>query len=914
MNRNLLLVVFSLLAMTKVMATCPLLPVTLVDRIQESSLVIEGTVITKTSYFNLAENFIYTAHEIEVHKVYKGQIMSQRIVMLTEGGIVGNRMLLVQPVLEAQVGQSGVFFLSPNTSWEKPQTIAQTYYSKTGPLGFIYYNEEKTEAFDLIQGYGAIQAVFLPKIKEITGMEQILGQMNPAPTGNLRRSTPVISSFSPTSIPAGTREVLTINGSNFGTTRGSGQVSFRNPDDGGSTFTAALETDYISWSDTQITLLVKRQAGTGRFRVRNNDGNETTSSTNITIPWAHLNVVFAQAPLVPEQRSYEIRHRELNNNGGITWTWSQTFRANQPAVNSFIRALESWRCNTGINWDTLGSLNNDTNLRDNKSMVFFDRGWLPSSTLGVCYSWYNGCFGNPNPANMEWFVDELDIVFRKTVNWEYGPANAAGGKTDFESVALHELGHGHQLGHVINNSNVMHFSIGANTNKRVLQTNDTLCGKYIMGKSAVSICGHNPMRAIAPGNCLFAELKADFTYNNPIPCARDTFEFVDASSGNISDWTWNFGPGAIPFTASGPGPHAVYYLYGGNKNVSLTVNAGSIQENKSISIQVGTDLAPQSAFNTIIRSACQIEASLQKQVANTQYQWDLNYEAQDTGKSIRYQFAQEGSKWVKLTASNNCKTVSDSVLIDLICLPYSAQPAMACLGETITFTTEGLQADAINWNFGIDAFPETATGNGPHEIMYISGGNKEVKTTVIRGMTTQESFENILIKTDVRPTAAFMVQHQGNQTFLFQNYSDGTNNQYIWNFGDNNGSSTDKDPIYTYTQATNGLRVSLIVSNNCSIDSTSTLLSDFTQAHAITVKNKLLLYPNPASTLLTIEGENMEDQDFSYKIIDLQGRICKEGKVIKNSPTIGVSELSNGLYAIQIITPKGLYNQTFVKN
>jgi PKD repeat protein len=897
----------------KATATCPLIPVSLNDRIQESSLVIEATVISQTSYFNSKENFIYTAHELEVHKLYKGQLSSQRIIMLTEGGIVGNRMLSVQPVLETNIGQSGVFFLSPNTSWENPATETQTFYSKTGPLGFIYYNAEKTEAFDLLQSYGAIQTVFLPKLKALTGKEQIVGQINPAPSANLRRSTPVIGSFSPNTIPAGTREVLTIKGSNFGTSRGSGQVSFRNPDDGGSTFTPALETDYLSWSDTQITLLVKRQAGTGRFRVKNNDGNETTSSTNITIPWAHLNVVFAQPPLVPEQRSYEIRHRELNNSGGITWTWSQTFRNNQAAVNSFIRALESWRCNTGINWDTLGSINNDTNLRDNKSMVFFDRGWLPSSTLGVCYSWYNGCFGNPNPANMEWYVDELDIVFRRTVNWEYGPANAAGGKTDFESVALHELGHGHQLGHVINTSNVMHFSIGANTNKRVLQTNDTLCGKYIMGKSTVSVCGHNPMRAIAPGNCLFAELKADFSFNNPTPCTRDTFFFSDVSTGNISDWSWNFGPGAIPFTASGPGPHAVYYLYGGNKNITLTVNAGSIQDSKTIPLLVGTDLSPVASFSTLIKAGCKIETNVLKSVANTNYLWNFNDEFQDTGKFTSIIFPQEGSKKIKLSASNNCKTTEDSIVLDLICVPFVATPENTCLGETKTFNTTGINADQILWNFGTDAFPETALGEGPHQVLYVSGGIKNIKINVIKGQVEQEIVEQITVKSDVRPTAAFLTQHQGNQTFLFQNFSDGTNNQYKWNFGDNIGSSTEKNPLYTYNQAPQGLKVSLIATNNCSEDSTASVLSDFTSILAEESKSVFQLFPNPTEGQIFIHSSNLNAQLISFKIIDFLGKTIIEKEHYLTGTPIQIHQLNQGLYSIVIITQSGSYQKQFIK-
>ena len=65
---------------------------------------------------------------------------------------------------------------------------------------------------------------------------------------------PTITSISPTSRVAGVGEILTINGSNFGTT--SGKVYFRAADNGGQTYLNGLDNQYItasgcSWSNTQ---------------------------------------------------------------------------------------------------------------------------------------------------------------------------------------------------------------------------------------------------------------------------------------------------------------------------------------------------------------------------------------------------------------------------------------------------------------------------------------------------------------------------------------------------------------------------------------------------------------------------------------------------------------------------------------
>ncbi len=66
-------------------------------------------------------------------------------------------------------------------------------------------------------------------------------------------------------------------------------------------------------------------------------------------------------------------------------------------------------------------------------------------------------------------VAELDIEFDSTYNWNYGPGAPAFSQYDFESVAVHELGHGQQLGHVINSAEIVHYSISNGQTKRALE-------------------------------------------------------------------------------------------------------------------------------------------------------------------------------------------------------------------------------------------------------------------------------------------------------------------------------------------------------------------------------------------------------------------------------------------------------------
>jgi len=69
------------------------------------------------------------------------------------------------------------------------------------------------------------------------------------PLNNIACQVSIANFNSP--VNAGVGDVLTINGYAFGTTKGNGQVKFKNADDGGATYIQKLNgIDYLSWTDT----------------------------------------------------------------------------------------------------------------------------------------------------------------------------------------------------------------------------------------------------------------------------------------------------------------------------------------------------------------------------------------------------------------------------------------------------------------------------------------------------------------------------------------------------------------------------------------------------------------------------------------------------------------------------------------
>lgn len=63
---------------------------------------------------------------------------------------------------------------------------------------------------------------------------------------------------------------------------------------------------------------------------------------------------------------------------------------------------------------------------------------------------------------------------------------------------------------------------------------------------------------------------ADFKASRTEAKVAQTIVFTDQSTGNINSYSWDFGNGASPATATGIGPHTVTYTTDGYKDVSLT--------------------------------------------------------------------------------------------------------------------------------------------------------------------------------------------------------------------------------------------------------------------------------------------------------------------------------------------------------
>jgi hypothetical protein len=136
-------------------------------------------------------------------------------------------------------------------------------------------------------------------------------------------------------------------------------------------------------------------------------------------------------------------------------------------------------------------------------------------------------------------VNELDIIFDDGSNiapltWEFGPSTPTISEYDFETVAVHELGHGHQLGHVVSPGAIMHYAISNGSANRSLGANDLAGGNFVQAKSEIAnVCGPGAMSAFTGCSTLPLDITSIKAYqkNNGIQVA-----WTNQSESNVQHY------------------------------------------------------------------------------------------------------------------------------------------------------------------------------------------------------------------------------------------------------------------------------------------------------------------------------------------------------------------------------------------
>jgi hypothetical protein len=521
-------------------------PISLQNRTDNATGIVVGRMTGSHSYWDAARANIYTLYRFQVDGWLKGADRGIReIAVIAMGGVVGDEGQETYPTARLYPFNEYVLFLEGDNREVDDRNVRAT---EPNLIQTLLYADQQGALTKQWGTYHDHMRTVDPMDEEhmFTLLEGLAGSEFTTPDGN--RMAPrvyvppmassgkveAISSFSPSPSHGGTivtTDFVTITGSGFGAAPGT--VFYTNADDGGATFTATgIATDNTAWADGNIINKPAPNAGTGPINVN----GAFTSGSNLTVNYGHtaINNTFNGFASSTRQRYY---HRNMNGAGGMFFLYNTTsgMAGNALARASFERALERWRCLTFINWFSNGTTATGF-AADGTNIVIFD-GTLPVGVLGRATSRFSGSgSGACQLANTVWCVNEIDIQFftdppTAGFPWEYGPAAPAFTEYDFESVAAHELGHGHGLQHRIAAGQTMNFAIANGAQARTPAAQEVTGGAVRMAYSSAATClnpaacGTGPMTLLTPGTCTL-----------PVELFSFTGEYVEGQ-GNVLTWT-----------------------------------------------------------------------------------------------------------------------------------------------------------------------------------------------------------------------------------------------------------------------------------------------------------------------------------------------------------------------------------------
>ncbi|MGI4741098.1 MAG: hypothetical protein ACRYG7_38520 [Janthinobacterium lividum] len=551
---------------------CLLVPVPLVQRTQQAALVVEARV-TSAQAERAPNGHIVTRHQLEVYKVFRGRLPTGPLSVRTPGGFLGERGEVVSGSPTLQTGQQGVFFL------EADPTQPGELRPYAGPQGFIQYDLATLTASEPFGRYASIEGTLYGTLAAQAGTKYRLVAANaglaaatqrlaqrPRTVTALGTTAPTISGFAPSAVTAGTSTsidaspagVLTISGAGFGPAQGAGYVQFRNADNPGPNtapnYTQPLASDYLSWSDTQIQVRVPsysttgNAAGTGNFQVFEDGGTSATSPSALTVTYNVITTSYNNAGGV---QTYRIHLANMDGNGGYVLHYSPSFAAAAGATATsaappdapaaFETALQTWQCNTNMT-RTIGEATTiDATAADQLSVVrFAAANELPTGVLGVTYSYHGGC-GATSTSVTNWLLTETDYVFAPVpypgYTWNFTNSTTSFSQFDFQSVVLHELGHGEQLGHIISPTGVMNWSVSNGSTKRTLDASTDVAAAQDIIRYSTS--------ATANGRCGFS---AFTTSTCPLPVVLTAFDArYQPGQGTRLSWATASETGSLAF-------------------------------------------------------------------------------------------------------------------------------------------------------------------------------------------------------------------------------------------------------------------------------------------------------------------------------------------------------------------------------
>jgi len=363
-------------------------------------------------------------------------------------------------------------------------------------------------------------------------------------------TVPKITNLSPTSRIAGVGDILTIDGSSFGSQRGT--IYFKAADDGGQTYLKGLDNQYIdSWSNTQIRVKVPSLvyqgysggsssggAGSGTIKMKTAQSDSCESANSLYIPYSVMNG--RALPTIKNVHRVHLTRYECNPDFEFTLHSEYNNPAHADKVRLIDTALSHWSALTGLvlrleknNGNYVYT--NATNVAGKNIIQFTDRYDAYVDNAMGRYPYSNDTLLFRNTGSNVYFPRQ-PLEF----SWNYNVTGYIFGmERSFYQTLMHELGHILQLGHVNDDSELMYYrQLGGHyivnlttTSTSVLAVKQNIAASKLQNwRSGTS--GRYPAGAL---NATFTTIKAFYGVNN----GSITTTVTGGTSSYTYKWTLN---------------------------------------------------------------------------------------------------------------------------------------------------------------------------------------------------------------------------------------------------------------------------------------------------------------------------------------------------------------------------------------
>jgi PKD repeat protein len=393
-------------------------------------------------------------------------------------------------------------------------------------------------------------------------------------------------------------------------------------------------------------------------------------------------------------------------------------------------------------------------------------------------------------------------------------------------------------------------------------------------------------------------------------CTGQTVQYTSTSTGSPTSYSWTFAEGT-PATSTAQNP-TVTYSTAGTYNVSL-IATNSMGSNTSNQTNYITINQTPSISGTTPGSRCGIGTVLLGASASTgTISWfsvATGGTALGTGTTFTTPSISVNTTYYAEVTSNGCTSARTAVLATINTNPIVNAPATqnVCLGSpsaAINFT--GNSGNTIyNWTNSNTAIGLGASGTG----------NIAAFTPSVAGTATVTVTPSLASCTGTPVT--FTINVNSIPTVIFDLSS--VSSPCVTDAAITLPSGTAAGGTYsgtgvsgnTFNPATAGVGTHTITysvtQNGCTGTSSSSIVVDACSELNENENNIVVIYPNPTSGLLSIQG--LISDVNTIQLIDASGRMCKSWNASSTEMQIDLTEFAVGSYTLKF---KGM-NSSFIK-